>query len=164
MLSVALATLALPASAAESDASLQRTINLKLTGFEEVPAIVTDATGSARLRIVGQTIHYRLSYAGTEGTVTQAHIHIGDDHTNGSIAAFFCSNLGNGPAGTQACPPSGQVSGTIGPADVVASAAAQGVAAGEFDDLLRAIRAGTAYVNVHSATFPSGEIRADLKP
>jgi hypothetical protein len=33
----------------------------------------------------------------------------------------------------------------------------------EFDELVRAIRAGVTYVNVHSETFPGGEIRGQLK-
>ena len=39
----------------------------------------------------------------------------------------------------------------------------QGVAPGEFDELIRAIRAGVAYVNVHSSTFPAGEVRGQLR-
>lgn len=76
---------------------------------------------------------------------------------------FFCTNLGNGPAGTQACPQEGTVTGTIGPADVVGPSG-QGISAGEFAEVLRAIRGGAAYVNVHSTVFPGGEIRGQLVP
>jgi hypothetical protein len=38
----------------------------------------------------------------------------------------------------------------------------QGITPGEFDELLEAIRAGVAYVNVHTSTFPAGEIRGQL--
>jgi hypothetical protein len=41
-------------------------------------------------------------------------------------------------------------------------AAGQGIAAGDFAELVRAIRAGKAYVNVHSSVFPGGEIRGQL--
>ena len=44
----------------------------------------------------------------------------------------------------------------------VAGGAAQGIANGDFDDLVRAVRAGAAYVNVHSTTRPAGEVRAQL--
>jgi CHRD domain len=53
------------------------------------------------------------------------------------------------------------IHGTIRPADVVRPAG-QGLAAGEFDELVSAIFAGVTYANVHSATFPGGEIRAQL--
>ena len=71
-------------------------------------------------------------------------------------------DLGNGPAGTQACPPSpATVTGTIRPADVIGPAG-QGITAGQFAELVAAIRAGATYVNVHSSTYPGGEIRAQL--
>jgi hypothetical protein len=76
---------------------------------------------------------------------------------------FLCSNLGNGPAGTASCPgtTSGEVTGTITAAQVIGPVP-QGITAGEFDELLEAIRAGVAYVNVHTSTFPAGEIRGQL--
>ena len=42
-------------------------------------------------------------------------------------------------------------------------AAGQGIAAGEFAELVAALRAGVTYVNVHSSTFGGGEIRGQLK-
>jgi hypothetical protein len=45
----------------------------------------------------------------------------------------------------------------------VTGPAGQGVAAGELADLIRAIRAGAAYVNVHTATYPTGEIRGQIR-
>jgi len=76
---------------------------------------------------------------------------------------FLCSNLGNGPAGTQACPAAGgTIRGTIRAADVGAGGAGQGIAAGEFNAFVDAVRAGATYVNVHTTGRPGGEIRAQL--
>ena len=95
--------------------------------------------------------------------MTQAHIHFGQRAVNGGISVFLCSNLGNGPLGTQACPAApATIEGTIGPENVIGPTG-QGIAAGEFDELVRAIDAGAAYVNVHSTGFPGGEIRAQLE-
>ena len=70
---------------------------------------------------------------------------------------------GNGPTGTQACPPDeATLTGTIQMADVLGNAAAQGLEAGEFDEFLTAIRSGATYANVHSAGFPGGEIRGQV--
>jgi hypothetical protein len=55
------------------------------------------------------------------------------------------------------------VTGTLVPADVVGPAG-QGIAAGEFGELVDAMRAGVTYVNVHSTLHTAGEIRAQLRP
>jgi hypothetical protein len=48
-------------------------------------------------------------------------------------------------------------------ADVTAGAAAQGIAAGEFEEFVQALRVGATYVNVHSVGRPGGEIRAQIE-
>lgn len=142
-------------------------IGTNLNGYEEVApaaAASTVATGQfdATINHAETAIDYVLSYADLEGAVQQAHIHFGRRATNGGISVFLCTNLGNGPTGTQACPASpATVSGTITAADVIGPTA-QGIAPGEFAELIRAIRNGATYVNVHSAKFPSGEVRGQL--
>ena len=136
----------------------------RLTGYEEDPLVLsTTGAGEFSARIgPGDEITYSLHYAALEGTVTQAHIHLGGAAQSGGISVFFCSNLGNGPAGTQACPPApATVTGTIRPADVIGPVG-QGIDAGQFAELVAAIRAGVTYVNVHSTKYPGGEIRAQL--
>jgi hypothetical protein len=140
-------------------------IREKLTGYQEVPALSTTGHGTFRASIdrKDREIHYVLTFGGLETNATQSHIHFENRTNTGPIVVFLCSNLGNGPPGTQACPAAGgTITGTIRPADVGAGAAAQGLAAGEFDELVRAIKAGATYVNVHSVGRPAGEIRAQL--
>jgi hypothetical protein len=141
-----------------------KSIRERLSGYQEVPAISTAASGEfrAKLRLGKDEISYSLSYADLTGDVQQAHIHFGQPAVNGGISVFLCTNLGNGPAGTQACPPApATIEGTIHPEDVIGPAG-QGIDLGEFDELVSAILAGVTYANVHSATFPNGEIRAQL--
>lgn len=135
-----------------------------LNGYNEVPgSISTVARGVFRARIDkhANTIDYTLTYSGIEGgTATQAHIHFGQRHTAapGNVSAFLCGG-GDKPA----CPtPGGTVSGTIDAADVVGPAG-QGIAPGQIDELIRAMRAGATYANVHSTTYPGGEIRGQIK-
>jgi CHRD domain-containing protein len=137
-----------------------------LTGYEETPALSTPGVGEFRARINRQTseIQYTLTYSGLESNATQAHIHFENPTNSGSIVVFLCTNVGGGPAGTQACPAAGgTISGTITAADVGSGAAMQGIAAGEFEEFVNAIRAGATYVNVHSTGRPAGEIRAQLE-
>jgi hypothetical protein len=143
-----------------------------LTGYEETPvAISTTGNGTFEARISNDEsrIDWKLTYNDLQGAVQQSHIHFGAKGTTGGITVFLCTNLGNGPAGTQPCPaPPATISGTIVPADVspnipaTAGARAQGLNTGEMDELIQAIRSGTTYVNVHSSTWPTGEIRSQI--
>jgi hypothetical protein len=151
-----------------------------LDGYEEVAASpqpsTISTTGNGRFDLLiderrGE-VHWQLSYGQLESAVTQAHIHLGRPAIAGGISVFLCTNLGNGPAAPaqspQGCPPAVgadtvTISGTFTSDDVIGPAG-QGIAAGEFAELLRAIRAGATYANVHTQNRPAGEIRAQLQP
>jgi hypothetical protein len=144
----------------------KRSFGIKLNPFQEVPSVSSAAKGEFRLRISrdGTSMSYELSYSGLEGDVRQAHIHLGQRHTNGGISVFLCQTTFNtDPSGlAPTCPPSGEVSGTLTLANVIGPAG-QGIAAQQFDELVKAIRAGATYANVHSVTFPGGELRGQIK-
>lgn len=133
-------------------------VRAELSGFQEEPAISTTGHGhfTARIDDDARVIDYELTYAGLEGgTPTQAHIHFGGRDHNGGVSAFLCS----GPK--PACPPSGTVTGVITAADVIGPTG-QGIEAGSFDELVRAIRSGMTYVNVHTPRWLGGEIRGQI--
>jgi hypothetical protein len=143
----------------------------RLNGFFEIGAlnantgaILTNGTGRLRLDVDGNSATYSLTYSGLGSNVTQAHIHFGKVHVAGGVFVFLCSNLGNGPAGTPACPAAGgTVTGTMTPASIVA-VPGQNITQGDFGTLLAALGSNTAYANVHTVTFPSGEIRGQVQP
>ena len=162
-----LAVLALLAAALPADAQSTR-FGTRLRSFDEVPSISAPGAGrfSAELSNDGTELTYRLEYFNLEAVVLQAHIHIAQPGVNGAIMVFLCSNLGNGPAGTPSCPLSpAVVTGTLTADDVAASQALmnQGIEAGELFSVIRAMRAGFAYANVHTAKFPGGEIRGQIR-
>ena len=137
-----------------------------LTGYQETPSAVStsgNGTFTARISNDESRIDWELSYTDLEGAVQQAHIHFGQKAVTGPISVFLCTNLGNGPAGTQPCPaPPATISGTITAVDVTNLANERGISAGEMDELVRAMRAGATYVNVHSTRWPGGEIRSQI--
>lgn len=156
-------------TAAAGAGDQKRDFETDMLGYEEVPAVSTEGSGEVDVEVArdGQSLKFVLHYRALESAVTQAHIHFGQRTANGGISIFFCSNLGNGPAGTPPCPqppPGGtaEVTGTRTAADMANGAAGQGLAAGEFDELVRALRAGVAYANVHSADRAGGEIRGQF--
>ena len=131
-----------------------------LDGYQETPSISTKARGSFSAEVENNTISFRLSYSGLEGgNAAVAHLHLGQRHVMGGVSAFIC-----GGGGQPACPTgaSATITGTITAANVVGPAV-QGIAAGQLDELVRAIRAGAVYVNVHTATYANGEIRGQLR-
>jgi hypothetical protein len=141
----------------------------RLRGFEETPVpISTVGQGFlfATLNDAGTELTYSLVYFGTETNVTQAHIHFGQPGISGGIVLFFCTNLAP-PAGVPlppACPNGpgiNQVTGTLTAANVIAQTA-QGIAAGDFTEVINAMKAGISYANVHTTGVPSGEIRGHI--
>jgi hypothetical protein len=147
---------------AAPEMAVGETVHADLTGYEEVPAVSTGASGEFRARISRDetAIEFALTYEGIEGgNVLFAHIHVGQLSVNGGVSAFLC-----GGGGKPACPsPSGTVEGTILPADVLGPGGAQQVPPGALDELVAAIRADAAYVNVHSDVSPGGEIRGQIR-
>ena len=136
----------------------------RLRGFDEVPAtaVPNNGTFNATINDAGTEITFNLTYNVPEGNVTQAHLHFAQKGVNGGIVLFLCSNLGNGPAGTQACPTNnGTITGTLDAGDVLA-VPAQSALAGDMFSVLRAIRAGIVYANVHTDLLPGGSIRGQL--
>jgi hypothetical protein len=168
---LALATLAGSLMAHDDDGDRGRdrdkdkfVVRANLEGFQEVPAISTVASGRFRAVIdtTANTITWKLNYDGLEGAVTQSHVHFGQLSVNGGISFFLCTNLANGPAGTQLCPDGpAELTGVITP-DLVIGPTGTGIEAGAMAEIVAAIKNGTAYANVHSAKWPGGEIRGQL--
>jgi hypothetical protein len=141
-------------------------ISANLQSEHEVPTISSPARGSFAAEINEDSVEYELSFEGLQGVVTQSHIHIAQPNVNGGVMVWLCNTTTNpGPASFAgpACPaaPGGTVTGTIEAKDVLA-VTAQGIAAGEFEEFVAALKKGLAYVNVHSSLFGGGEIRGQV--
>ena len=134
----------------------------RLVPVQEVPSVSSAARGWVTL--VVDEAEQTISYEGLEGPVVQAHIHTGQFGANGGIMVWFCGTAAQpGPAGTPVCPASpGTVSGVLTATQVVGPVG-QGIAPGEFAEVVAAIRNGVAYANVHSGKFAGGEIRGQLR-
>jgi len=147
------------------EASASPYLTAKLNSLNQVPAVLAPSSGRFLARInADDTISFSLTYANMSSAVTQAHIHFGASRTNGGVAVFLCG--GKKPA----CPVWGTVTGVITAADVSRlpvnngdSVIPQGLTPGDLGGLLEAIRAGDTYVNVHTANFPSGELRGQIE-
>jgi hypothetical protein len=142
-----------------------------LRGFQEVPAISTTGRGrfTAELSEDRMSLTYRLTFSGLTGDVRQAHIHLGQRGVNGGISVWLCETNASAdsfaegvPGDAPTCPQSGTVRGTLSAINVIGPAG-QGIAAGEFGELVVALRAEVTYANVHSSLYPGGEIRGQIE-
>ncbi|MCG3113936.1 MAG: CHRD domain-containing protein [Candidatus Manganitrophus sp. SB1] len=145
-------------------------LSARLGGLPEVPSVSTTGSGQFRATVNADRteISWSLSYDNTEGEIFMAHIHFGQQHTNGGISVWFCGDPDSPsppppsvPAGLPICPLSGTLEGSFTAADVIGPAG-QGIAAGEFEEFVNAILSGATYVNVHSLKHPPGEIRGQI--
>ncbi len=124
----------------------------RLSGVGEVPSVQTSATGRARFELEENDteLDFRVNTDFIVG-VTQAHIHLGLPNENGPVVAFLF-----GPAGAMGVVQGRLSRGTISAGDLV------GPLAGNFESFVAALRSGELYVNVHTETMPSGEIRGQI--
>ena len=154
----AIATLTASLFAAPVARSAMELFSADLSGENEVPPINT--AGSATFHMdIGSTITFSLTFSGLSAAPAVAHLHFAPTKVNGGVTIFLC-----GGGGQPACPAStsGTITGTITAANVVGPTT-QGIAPGDLDSALEAVRAGLAYANMHTANFPGGEIRGQVR-
>jgi hypothetical protein len=119
-----------------------------LSGDEEVPPVVTPASGMGVMALSADTgtLYYRLLVNEITG-ITQAHIHLGPRGVNGDIVHWLYD-----PAGVQA------PGGPFDPGNPVSGSLA--FTTENIMDLL----VGDYYINVHTSAHPGGEIRGQIGP
>lgn len=117
-----------------------------LSGGAEVPPVATSATGSATFVLSpdGTTIRYLVQYSGLSDALAAAHIHLGAAGSNGGVML----PLAAGPS---------PMVGILDASDFLATG---GVTT--FSGAVDAIRAGTTYINLHTAANSAGELRGQV--
>ena len=119
-----------------------------LVGTREVPAVVTTATGSAIFTLSGRTVSYTITASGFSTPLTVGHVHLGGA---GIVSVVIVPFAIAAQSGTVA-------SGTI---DLSVPVTFGNVTI-PGDSLRTLFAAGQAYVNLHSAAYPGGEIRGQI--
>lgn len=128
----------------------EATYTISLTQSKEVPTPKpTAASGSAQIIVYSNSIDYQVS-ATSIAAVTMAHIHNGSVGVAGPIVVTLFSNVNN-PVTPNGVFASGTLDDTNLPAGVTVAS------------LKALIASGKAYVNVHTLTNPSGEIRGQIQ-
>jgi hypothetical protein len=111
--------------------------DLKLSGDNEVPPVMTSASGSGTITIASDgSVSGSVKTTGVAGTM--AHIHVGAAGKNGPVII----PLTKGADGEWLVPAGAKLN----------------------DEQMKNYKAGELYVNVHSDANKGGEVRAQLKP
>lgn len=126
-----------------------------LTGTEEVPSVTASGAGSAKFELIedGMGIKYEIRVANTTG-IRFAHIHKGAFGVNGPVMVDLIPNQ----------PASGLENGLIAEGVLTAASLKGSFASDNLDELIDALNNGMAYVNLHTATNLSGELRGQISP
>ncbi len=152
MMSAAVA--ALVAAACLPAGATTKVYSFNLNGSQEVPANASLAAGSAQVVVddVMDTITFALAAFNFSSGITAAHIHAAPAGSSGAPVFDLLANAdAMGPV-------------MIGPIAVPGSFSVAGVGKpSSFADAINAMPWGY-YVNVHTASYPGGEIRGQLAP
>jgi CHRD domain/PEP-CTERM motif len=141
------------------------TFNTTLSGSNEVPPTASAATGFATivLNTTANTLFVNVTFSGLTGTTTASHIHCcAPTGTNAGVATQTPSFI-NLPLGVT----SGSFTQTLdltlassyNPAFITLEG---GTVSGAEAALVAGMEAGQSYLNIHTTTSPSGEIRGFL--
>lgn len=143
-----------------------KTYGAALTGAEEVPPRTTTAAGRAVFEVSddGMSIKYAVTVTSINNLI-MGHIHIGKLGENGPVAVDLVA---------PAQPGGGVKSGVVGEGTITASMLKGPLAGMTLTDLIAAMDAGNAYVNLHTndgvdpqnsgpGDYPGGELRGQIR-
>lgn len=134
------------------EANFNKNSLVKLSGANEVPMVMTDATGVAKFQVNsdGSGIDFQVNVDGISD-VRFAHIHFAKAGVNGPVVYTLRGDKLQGP-----------VSGVYAKGTITASMLSGPLLGGDLVILREAMRTGNAYVNVHSDKAPGGELRGNF--
>ena len=153
-------------------AGLNRNWSVHANGSQEVPPRDTQGQAQAIFHLSpdGGSLDYKLIAANIEN-VFMAHIHMQAPGVNGPIVVWLYPST---VPGVTLPPGTGRIDGVIAQGSIEGEDLTGPLAGHPLSDLVQAMQAGNAYVNLHTndgvgdpntgaGDFPGGEIRADIR-
>jgi hypothetical protein len=125
----------------------------KLSGSESVPAVETMAKGEATFTLMkdGKALSYYVTVSDIEN-VTAAHLHLGKKGENGPPVALITNEK-----------KAGKFSGTLAEGTITEKELMGSLAGKSLKHLVKQIKKGNVYLNVHTDKYPNGELRGQIK-
>lgn len=138
-----------------------------LSGLNEVMPVMTTGTGQVTLTLntAAQTLRIQVTFSSLVGNTAMAHVHCCALPGNNVGVATMLPSLIGFPVGVNG----GSMDQTLNLLDAMSYSGTfltnpgGGTAAGASAALEAGLDAGTAYFNIHTSSFPGGEIRANLQ-
>lgn len=131
----------------------ERNFAVQLSGANEVPKVMTDASGLAKFQFntSDTNLTFQINIDGINSDILFSHIHLAEAGANGGVVYTLRGDLVPGP-----------FSGVYAKDALLPSMLSGQLEGGDLIILKEAFRTGYAYVNIHSADFPSGELRGNF--
>jgi hypothetical protein len=150
---IALATLSFAADMSDKPIVEKTAFVATLSGGEEVPAVMTDATGKAAFSLSknGMSLRYSVKVKNIEN-VTAAHIHTGKMGQGGAPIALIKITASK----------AGKFSGTLAKGKITEQELMTSYKGKTLKDLIAAMKSGDTYINVHTTKYPDGEMRGQI--
>ncbi|MFI5374988.1 MAG: CHRD domain-containing protein [Candidatus Rokuibacteriota bacterium] len=153
-----LAVLAVTLLGASGAGAAEQVYTAKLDGASEVPRTQSKSTAAATFTVSpdGTKIAYTLTVHDL-GDITMAHIHLGTAGKNGPVVVWLY------PASGKPSLIKGQENGELATGEITAASLRGPEKDKALSVLVKAIQAGDAYVNIHTALHKAGEVRGQIK-
>lgn len=135
-------------------AAADKSFKATLSGNEVAPPVKTMANGEATFQLSkdGKELTYKVTVSDIEN-VTAAHIHQGAMGKSGPPVALIDIK------GKK----EGKVSGTLAEGSITSKDLMSSFKGKTVKDLAKEIEAGNTYINIHTAKYPDGELRGQIK-
>ena len=121
----------------------------RLSPEQEVQADPVDSGAAGNATLISrnaQELEIVVPFNNLSGPLTAAHLHLGQEGTNGPIVLDMAGGIRNGNVRFTAV--AGDLSGPLAGQDLLA--------------LINELAAGNVYINLHTAEFPGGELRGQV--
>ena len=158
----------------KDNSNTNKNYNATLTGNQQVPPVKTNGIGSASFELLddNKTLHYQINVLDVP-KITQIHIHQGKAGENGDVIVNIYNSKENifqnknetkmSQIESNSVTINGNTQSSLISSGTINNSDLKGPLLGKnISDLITLIQSKNTYVNVHSESYPDGEIRGQI--
>ncbi len=158
----------------KDNSNINKNYNATLTGNQQVPLVKTNGIGSASFELLddNKTLHYQINVLDVP-KITQIHIHQGKAGENGDVIVNIYNSKENifqnknetkmSQIESSSVTINGNTQSSLISSGTINNSDLKGPLLGKnISDLITLIQSKNTYVNVHSESYPDGEIRGKI--